>query len=1378
MRLVGFFRELVLARSEIVTDVDRHPGVLWLGASTSAPARSTARAGQTVVEIAPSSPAHAQLSGLVDDLHAAPESFELVLANALVTVSAVDGEASTAERPVPLVHDHLVSQHVVAERDESGTIRISIGSGAVPAVRDTYLLAAIPGIDLSGALKARGALADLPSPLNGGVADLIDDWRDAISVDSDQVSVSMDMRPALVLRKRGVTAALDFYDAMLADLRDATDVPIGLAQLIEPIEAPERIAALSASGAMPADDIVRDALYPLPANVEQRDVLAQLGVDTGVVVEGPPGTGKTHTIANLTAALLAKGQRVLVTSEKTHALHVLRDMLPAEIRDLAVSIADVEQDDFEATVDGVEAIASRKAAYQPRVVAAEIADLLDKREQATTKRERVLRHLWEARESETEVHEWIAGDYRGTAAEVVRQCNTDAPRHDWLPGPVEGTLPPLPADDFDRLLELFRATEGVSSRMGQRLPDLTDHLPDSAALEQICRRIADRPHEPMVGSGSLLSILSDVDSPRLVRIKELCERLAAACGEVVTFPPAIIEMADQLLDGQATHLWSRVIGLSPIITEAAERDRSLGAHAVGADGARPGDAAVFRAAADHLAAGGRWRSRLLRSAEQRAVEESGVRASVDGRTPTDEVSLRMVADHLAVLEAVAQVQRVLADLHVPVDNSGSRSAQLNTLVRLDRQLAWVSDLLAGRDRLVRELEGISPGGPRPRTVAAVAEVAAQAGTIAATNDAVLAEHELAECAYRLSAEVDLGPSPEGDAMVAALANADADAIKAARRRWNTARDELADQVELDLLTLRLRSKAPRFFEMLRERPDNPAWSARLRDVGDAWAWRCAYDWASERSDPTLESRLQAELDEHEADIAAFTSKLTAAHAWRSCLDRMSVAQVQALQSYRDHMINLGRGSGKHANRFRAAARAAMAQAHSAVPAWIMSIGQVAETVPPQRDAFDVVIIDEASQADISSSFLLWLAPRVIVVGDDRQCAPNGLAGTTLDDAFARLDAHLPDLPQYLRDGFTPRSSLFSLLRSRFGHLIRLREHFRSMPEIIEFSSRQFYGRAPLLPVRQFGADRLPPLRTVLVEGATATGQGAGLVNEAEAAAIVDRLCACLRDPAYDGRDFGVIALTGAKQVDEITRRLRAVIEDAQWRERRVRVGTPPDFQGDERSVVMLSLGVTDPSAIAPLTRAESQRRINVAASRAMDQMWMFHSVEVVQLKPTDLRRSLLGYVQANQGASTPSMPTDVPDDVRRQPFSSLFEQRVFNRLADRGYHVVPATTVNNRTIDLVVTGADARMAVECDGDSFRTTGEQARSDMERERELRRCGWEFWRVRESEFELDPDRALDGLWEVLDRRGVKPGSVEDVDTDGTSERRWEPIDLSAD
>ncbi|WP_238419013.1 AAA domain-containing protein [Gordonia sp. 'Campus'] len=1383
-RLMTFLRDLVRSRSGDIRDIDDHPGSVWVGPGTPVPIRAGAEPGQVLAESGPpqstdaddTGGAHEELARLVDELADNPETLELVIAQAFVEV-----RDPTEPESGPLVREHLLTQAVVAERDEDGVIRLSIASGSAPAMHDTHLLATVDGLDLAGAMKIRAKLSGQSSVLAAKVADLTAEWLEAIEIDAERVTLALDMRPALVLRQRGIESSLAFYDAILDDLRDEkSPVPVALAQLVAPVEAADRLDALDAPGVLAPSELIADALFPLPSNVEQRDVLVRLGSDTGVVVEGPPGTGKTHTIANVTSALLAKGQRVLVVSEKAHALHVLRDMLPPALRELSVSIADISQDRSDGIVEAVTALAERRAAFSPGVADAEIADLTARRDHALRERDHTLRELWDLRADETEVREWLAGDYRGTPAEIVRQVQADAEAYEWMPGPVQGAVPPLDSAEFVRLADLLAVTGGSASRLSQRFPDPSEYLPDPVAMDAICTRIAARPREPMAGAGSLLAVLDGVESDRLLRIKDICDQLAVAATEVASYPAPMIDMADRLLAGRATHLWSRVTTLSPVIAEAARRDRDLGAHTVIVDGDGPGDAALFDAAADHLRDGGQWRGRLRRSPQQRAVEESSVRATVDGRPPRDEAALRRVADHLTVVDAVHQVHRILADLHVPVDASGSRSAQLDHLVRLDTQLSWISRLISGREHLVRELEAISPGGPRPRSVDDVAAVARQARSIAVANDAALAEQELADCAYALTAELEQGPSPEGDALIAALAGADAEAIRDARRAFADARAEAEAQNALELLGLRLRSRAPELAKSMWSTPDDPVWAERARDMGAAWAWRFAHTWAMERSDPLAEVRLQNELDALDVDIAALTTRLASARAHRELMARTTATEMQAVQSYRDHMINLGKGSGKHANRFRRAAREAMAEAQNAIPAWIMSISQVAETLPPRRNSFDVVIVDEASQADITSAFLLWLAPRVIVVGDDKQCAPVGLSGTTLDAAFAELDAALPDLPPYLRDGLTPRSSLFSLLRSRFGNVVGLREHFRSMPEIIEFSSRQFYGNSPLIPVRQYGADRLEPLRGVAVEGAS-TGTGAGIINEAEIAAVVDSLRHCLADPAYDAMDFGVIALQGTKQVEALDRALRKAFDADTWLRRRIRVGSPPDFQGDERRVMFLSMVVSDPNSISALTRAESQRRFNVAATRAMDQLWLFHSVGLDDLRPHDLRYSLLSYVTAAEGPSIAPMPADVPDDRRVAPFDNLLEQRVFNRLAALGYHVTPKVEVNNRVVDLVVLGADARMAVECDADEFRGTGRQARSDLERERELRRCGWEFVRVRESEFVLDPDRVIDHVASMLDERGCKPGSLAATSigraTESDDASRWEPIDLTA-
>lgn len=76
-------------------------------------------------------------------------------------------------------------------------------------------------------------------------------------------------------------------------------------------------------------------------------------------------------------------------------------------------------------------------------------------------------------------------------------------------------------------------------------------------------------------------------------------------------------------------------------------------------------------------------------------------------------------------------------------------------------------------------------------------------------------------------------------------------------------------------------------------------------------------------------------------------------------------------------------------------------------------------------------------------------------------------------------------------------------------------------------------------------------------------------------------------------------------------------------------------------------------------------------------------------------------------------------------------------------------------IDLVVEGGQARLAVECDGDNWHGA-DRYEDDMQRQRQLERCGWQFFRVRESAFYANKDDALARLWRVLEERGIFPKS----------------------
>ncbi len=81
-----------------------------------------------------------------------------------------------------------------------------------------------------------------------------------------------------------------------------------------------------------------ETYFPLPANDAQIKIAQRLNMGRGLLVQEPPGTGKSQTIANLICHLLAKGKRVLVTSQTLRALKVLQDKIPKELSALCVSI--------------------------------------------------------------------------------------------------------------------------------------------------------------------------------------------------------------------------------------------------------------------------------------------------------------------------------------------------------------------------------------------------------------------------------------------------------------------------------------------------------------------------------------------------------------------------------------------------------------------------------------------------------------------------------------------------------------------------------------------------------------------------------------------------------------------------------------------------------------------------------------------------------------------------------------------------------------------------------------------------------------------------------------------------------------------------------
>jgi very-short-patch-repair endonuclease len=202
-----------------------------------------------------------------------------------------------------------------------------------------------------------------------------------------------------------------------------------------------------------------------------------------------------------------------------------------------------------------------------------------------------------------------------------------------------------------------------------------------------------------------------------------------------------------------------------------------------------------------------------------------------------------------------------------------------------------------------------------------------------------------------------------------------------------------------------------------------------------------------------------------------------------------------------------------------------------------------------------------------------------------------------------------------------------------------------------------------------------------------------------------------------------------------------------------------------RDIMLLSLVAASNAQIGTLTKPADERRFNVAASRARDMMILFHSVTCDDLSASCLRRRLLEFFQSTKpqqiaGIDRSELERRAFQDNRRvveapPPFESWFEVDVALELLRKDFVVLAQHEVAGKRIDLVVEGGQARLAVECDGDRWHGA-DRYEDDMQRQRQLERCGWGFFRVREAAFYSTKDVALQQLWRALEERDIFPMS----------------------
>lgn len=400
----------------------------------------------------------------------------------------------------------------------------------------------------------------------------------------------------------------------------------------------------------------------------------------------------------------------------------------------------------------------------------------------------------------------------------------------------------------------------------------------------------------------------------------------------------------------------------------------------------------------------------------------------------------------------------------------------------------------------------------------------------------------------------------------------------------------------------------------------------------------------------------------------------------------------------------------------------------AFPCWCVTTYAVSGSLPMKPGLFDVVIIDEASQCDIASCFpILFRAKKAVVVGDDKQLPHLSFLEKAKEQSF---------LSQY---GITDRyqlmwrfrtNSMFDLANYYSMHPVLLDEHFRSLPPIINYSNKEFYGGRIKVMRRNDNSKKV--LETVVVPDGKVDFDATRNLPEIEA--LVKRLHEIVVEDERKNPDnpvsIGIISPFRA-QVEQLKISVAKVLSEHMMEKHQIEIGTAHTFQGDERDIILISWAYANNSFPQSLIFLQKPNLFNVAITRARYQMINFISKDPREL-PEGILRSYLGFVQEYEDRFRLSKSDDFDENI----YKNIFEKEVADALRELGHEVTCGVDIAGLSVDLLV---DNKFVIECDGVEDKTPCKV--SNMKKQAIIERSGLKVSRISKREWLYSPKACID-------------------------------------
>lgn len=1125
---------------------------------------------------------------------------------------------------------------------------------------------------------------------------------------------------------------------------------------------PGAAAAVAGGAAGPASHAL---IAPLDADASQLAAVAAAGAGASFVVQGPPGTGKSQTIANLIVHCVAHGKTVLFVTEKAAALEIVHQRLTA----LGLGEVCLALHSHKAVRAQVVAQLGRvlERAFRPVAGPAgddarlgELRQALDDHTRAMHRTgpfgrslHQVLGRLVELRttaraslaERDAVGLDGPAFDRRRLATEALAAAAVavePVAAHPWRASALER----WPLDGRERALAALDDARAAATELAAAVADVARLVPG----------VLGRTRDQLVALGALASLAAASPRPGA----ELLTQLRATRDDDVIEQLALIRArggggaGGDDIDAPRDPGAFLVLASRHRLLQAEVNDRFTGAVA-GLDA--PALWAQLR----------RWTHRLapLRYLALRQVRAAVRAAAMPGMLETDGAMITALEAVIAERAARAALTAAAGPARRWFGELGGDPLALD-LARIDAAVGWAGELRRAFDA-VEVAQGAA--GRAAAWRALVAQVAASPAGDAAPAGELAVFARLGDAVGRwrpaLAALAEATGLPEA-ALGGGDAGGDGDHLTALGAQIEGLRhaiDGLRDWVAFHgaRRAAQIAGVGPAIAAI--ERGDLAA-----GELAAAWERATLLAWADAEL-AAIPALARFHGPAHHTQVAAFAD-----------LDRATLALIRARALVRIaervprvttdpggelgvllHELKKQRGH-RPLRRLFAEIPALLPRL---APCLLMSPLSVAQYLDPALPRFDVVVFDEASQLPTADAIgALARGDAAVVVGDSRQLPPTrffaaGPAGGDDPDG---------DGGDSLDDGAGIDNVLDDCVAARLPELA-LAWHYRSRHEdLIAFANRRYYGdRLAVFPAAHGSPDLGVAWRRVDgVYDRAGTRQ-----NRIEAEAVAAEVIARLRDPAQRARSLAVVTFSRAQQalIEDLLDAARAETPELDgWFDdppggEPVLVKNLETIQGDERDVVLLSVGYGPgadgafPRNLGPLSQRGGERRLNVAITRAREQLIVFSSFAPEDLAPGDGGAAGDAHDDAHSGAAGRGV-SDLAAllafardgggaaraEAAEAPPASPITEAIARALAERGWTVRHQVGCGAYKVDLAIVDPNDPdrfvLAIEHDGLAYASAPAARDRDRLRAQVLGQLGWRVHRIWTLDWWADPEREV--------------------------------------